>query len=210
MTRKKTSLIQLGVISCLMAADVWADEKDFGKAAPSESEIIQHFKAPTAAEQSAPESGSDDYQDVSADDLKNVRGLKKINSVEKTTGRKVQLPTTVAEQAISLQILFDYNSANLSDQAKAQLEPVGRALASGDLSGMKFRIEGHTDSVGGDGFNVDLSRRRAETVKAFLIEKYGISAAAIDIVGRGKSGLADPNNPESEVNRRVRIVSVSR
>lgn len=194
---------------CLISTTVTAEEKNFGKSAPSESEIIEHFKSPSTTVQSSP-SNADDYQDVSEGDLNNVRGLKKIDSVDKKTGKKRQLPTTIAEQAISLQILFDYNSDILSEQSKAQLEPVGRALVSGDLSGMKFRIEGHTDIVGGDDFNIELSRRRAEAVKQFLIEKYGVASSSIQIQGKGKNDLADAANPTSEANRRVRIVSLGK
>lgn len=212
MTKKVSSWAAIAMI--VMLSNAVAEEKNFGKLAPSEAEIIQHFKAPTVGA-SAPEVGAvdananDDYQDVSESDLGKVRGLRKINSIDKHTGHKTVLPTTLAEKAISLQVLFDYNSVTLSDQAKVQLESVGRALASGDLSGMKFRIEGHTDIIGGDEFNVDLSRRRAEAVKAFLIDNYGIAAAAIQIEGKGKNELADSSNPASEVNRRVRIVAVS-
>lgn len=204
------STVNLAVILLaggLCSLQAWAEDKNFGKNAPSENEIIQHFKSPASSTPSTPDN-SDDYQDVSEGDLKNVRGLKKIDSVDQKTGRKRQLPTTIAEKAISLQILFDYNSATLSDAAKTQLEPVGRALASGDLSGMKFRIEGHTDIVGGDEFNIELSRRRAEAVKQFLIQQFGVASAAIQIQGKGKSDLADAANPTSEANRRVRIVSL--
>jgi len=204
---KKNPLFVIAI--CLISMNIKAEDKNFGKSAPSESEIIEHFKSPSPATDAVPENG-DDYQDVSEGDLKNVRGLKKIDSIDKKTGRKRQLPTTIAEKAISLQILFDYNSATLTEEAKAQLEPVGRALVSGDLSGMKFRIEGHTDIVGGDDFNIELSRRRAETVKQFLTEKYGVASAAIQIQGKGKNDLADAANPTSEANRRVRIVSLGK
>jgi outer membrane protein OmpA-like peptidoglycan-associated protein len=208
MSKSHLRAVQVGIVAGLIGINAIAEEKNFGTLAPKESEIIEHLKQPAADAQ--PADSSDDYQDVSQDALKNVRGLKRINSVDKATGKKVTLPTTVAEQAISLQVLFNYNSATLSDQAKVQLDPVGKALASGELKDLKFRIEGHTDAVGSDDYNVDLSRRRAEAVKAFLVEKYALSASAIEIEGVGKSGLADPSNPGSEVNRRVRIVSVSR
>ncbi len=193
----------------MAAFNLYAEEKNFGKQAPSESEIIEHFKSPTT-EAEVPQKSDDGYQDVSEGDLKNVRGLKKIDSVDKKTGRKKPLPTTLAENAISLQILFDYNSDTLSEAAKSQLDPVGRALASGDLSGMKFRIEGHTDVIGGDAFNVELSRRRAMAVKEFLTSGYGIPASSIQIEGKGKTDLADDVNPTSEANRRVRIVSLGK
>lgn len=196
-------ILQLSVISSLVISNAWAEEKNFGKTPPQANEIIEHFKQPAA--ESEP-SSTDDYQDVPESELTNVRGLRKISSKDKTTGHKVQLPTTLAEKAISLEILFDYNSDKLTDQAKAQLEPVGRALSSGDLSGLKYRIEGHTDAVGGDQFNIDLSRRRADAVKNYLLKQFNISSASIEIEGRGKNELADVSNPASEANRRVRIV----
>ena len=207
--KNKFNLALIMLAGGLCSLQAGADDKNFGKNAPSENEIIQHFKSIESPPASASDS-NDDYQDVSEGDLKNVRGLKKIDSVDQKTGRKRQLPTTIAEKAISLQILFDYNSATLSESAKAQLEPVGRALASGDLSGMKFRIEGHTDAIGGDDFNIELSRRRAEAVKEFLTQQYGVASAAIQIQGKGKSDLADAANPASEANRRVRIVSLGK
>lgn len=210
----KLSISTIILAGCLAGFNLYAEEKNFGKQAPSESEIIQHFKSPTteapAAEPEVPQKSDDGYQDVSEGDLKNVRGLKKIDSVDKKTGRKKPLPTTLAENAISLQILFDYNTDTLSEAAKSQLDPVGRALASGDLSGMKFRIEGHTDVIGGDAFNVELSRRRAMAVKEFLTSGYGIPASSIQIEGKGKTDLADEANPTSEANRRVRIVSLGK
>lgn len=198
-----TKILQLSIISSLIVSNAWAEEKNFGKDTPKTNEIIEHFKQPAAE---AEPNTSDDYQDVPESELKNVRGLKKISTKDKATGRKVQLPTTLAEKAISLEILFDYNSAQLTEQAKAQLEPVGRALSSGELSGLRYRIEGHTDVVGGDQYNIDLSRRRAEAVKNYILETYKISSASIQIEGKGKSELADASNPTSEANRRVRIV----
>jgi outer membrane protein OmpA-like peptidoglycan-associated protein len=215
MSTNLTKFVFFGVVGLFVASNSIADDKNFGKLIPTDSEIIQHFKPNAVAETQTETTSTDDYQDVSQDDLKNVRGLKKINisNIGENAARKSQSSTNLAstdEKAISLQILFDYKSANLSDSAKQQLDPVGRALASGDLSGLKFRIEGHTDAIGGDSYNLDLSKHRAEIVKQYLIEKYGINTAAVEIEGKGKFDLADPNNPSSEVNRRVRIVSVLR
>ena len=111
-----------------------------------------------------------------------------------------------SEKAISLEVLFDSGSADLTSDAKQQLQPVGGAMASDELKGLHYRIEGHTDVVGGDEENLDLSRRRAESVKDFLVQQFGLSADAIEIIGKGKQDLADKNNPASEANRRVKIV----
>lgn len=199
-------MVKLTLFSCLLIANAWAEDKNFGKTPPTTSEVIEHFKQQA---DTAP-ADTDDYQDVPESELENVRGLRKISSTDKTTGKKVELPTTLAEKAISMEILFDYNSATLTEQAKTQLEPIGRALASGDLYGLHYRIEGHTDIVGSDDFNHDLSRRRAEAVKKYLTEHYAIPSASIQIEGKGKHDLADAANPTSEANRRVRIVSLGK
>ena len=81
-----------------------------------------------------------------------------------------------------------------------------KPLSSPEMKGLRFKIEGHTDAVGGDAFNKDLSYRRAAAIKKYLTAHYGVDASKIEVEGKGKAGLADPNNPDSELNRRVRIV----
>jgi len=204
---KVINVMWFGVVSLLVFNAAMAEEKNFGKTMPTESEVIQHFKAPTEATETAPQSG-DDYQDVSDSDLQNVRGLKKTVNLDKVHIDKPKPARSSGEKAISLQILFDYDSADLSKEAKAQLDPIGHALASGELKGLKFKIEGHTDVVGSEDYNEQLSRRRADAVKQFLVDQYGIAYTALQTEGKGKQDLADSANPTSEVNRRVRIVSV--
>lgn len=189
-------LIILPLVLLLSAAH--AEEENFGKNTPSEEKIIEHFKSGSSG-QASEDSGSG---------IK-TRGINIIDSGKSTPKRKPVTPT-LEEKAISLEVLFDYNSADLTPQAKQQLDPVGKALASDDLKGLSFRIEGHTDIVGSDLFNIDLSRRRAEAVKAFLAEQYGLDTASIQIEGKGKKELADKTNPTSESNRRVRIVRLAK
>lgn len=203
------SVMQIGAASLLLLNGAIAEEKNFGTMTPTEAEIIQHFKNPAKNTDTAAEPGSDGYEDVSDSDLQNVRGLKKTVNLDKIKIDKPKTARAASEKAVSLQILFDYDSASLSADAKRQLDPIGHALASGELKGLKFKIEGHTDAVGSDEYNNDLSRRRADAVKQFLVDQYGISMEALQSEGKGKTGLADSSNPTSEVNRRVRIVGVT-
>jgi len=113
------------------------------------------------------------------------------------------------EKSISMEVLFDYDSVLLTQAAREQLEPIGEALASDQLKGLSYRIEGYTDAVGGEAFNKNLSMRRAESVKKYLTENLKFSGKGIQTVGKGKANLADPANPFSEKNRRVRIVRLS-
>jgi len=127
--------------------------------------------------------------------------------VSKTNYKKRSKELIDPQQALSLQINFAYNSADLTAESKGQLNPVGEALASDALNKLNFEVEGHTDAVGSEVYNNKLSDERAASVKEYLVNKFGISAKQISASGKGKSGLLDPSHPDSEVNRRVRIVA---
>lgn len=109
---------------------------------------------------------------------------------------------------IDLEITFDYNSANISQKSLASVQALGRALTSPDLKGSTFVVAGHTDAAGGDAYNQDLSERRADSIKRYLVEKFGIAGADLVTVGYGKSKLKDPSQPLAEVNRRVQVVNM--
>jgi outer membrane protein OmpA-like peptidoglycan-associated protein len=70
-------------------------------------------------------------------------------------------------------------------------------------------VAGHTDAIGGDAFNQDLSERRADTIKRYLTDKYGIAGADLVTVGYGKTRLKDPRAPTAAVNRRVQVVNLN-
>jgi outer membrane protein OmpA-like peptidoglycan-associated protein len=109
---------------------------------------------------------------------------------------------------IDLEITFDYNSADISAKSMPSVQALGRALTSPDLKGSTFVVAGHTDAAGGDVYNQELSERRADSIKGYLIEKYGIADADLVTVGYGKSKLKDPGQPLAEVNRRVQVVNM--
>jgi outer membrane protein OmpA-like peptidoglycan-associated protein len=69
-------------------------------------------------------------------------------------------------------------------------------------------VAGHTDAVGGEAYNQDLSERRADTIKKYLIDKYGIAGANLVTVGYGKDKPKDPNAPMDPANRRVQVVNM--
>lgn len=103
-------------------------------------------------------------------------------------------------------ILFDTDS----DQIKPESAPVIRMVAKGlevDPA-LKLRIEGHTDSVGNSDHNLDLSRRRAEAVKAVLVAQFNIDASRLTTAGLGATKPVDSNDtPQGRAqNRRVEFV----
>jgi len=74
-------------------------------------------------------------------------------------------------------------------------------------SGLTLQIEGHTDSVGGNEFNQQLSERRADSVRDFLAEQ-GVPGSSITARGFGKTQpVASNDTPEGrQRNRRVELV----
>jgi outer membrane protein OmpA-like peptidoglycan-associated protein len=110
---------------------------------------------------------------------------------------------------IDLEITFDYNSADISSKSLPSVQALGKALTNPDLKGSTFIVAGHTDAAGGEAYNQDLSERRADSIKRYLVDKYGIAGSDLVTVGYGKSKLKEPANPMAEVNRRVQVVNMA-
>jgi len=72
---------------------------------------------------------------------------------------------------IDLEINFDYNSADISARSLSSVQALGKALTNPDLKGSTFVVAGHTDAAGGESYNQDLSERRADAIKRYLIDK---------------------------------------
>ena len=109
---------------------------------------------------------------------------------------------------IDLEINFEYNSADISAKSLPSVQALGRALSNPDLKGSTFVVAGHTDAAGSEGYNQDLSERRADAIKRYLIDKYGVSGTDLVTVGYGESKLKDPSQPMAEANRRVQVVNM--
>ena len=109
---------------------------------------------------------------------------------------------------IDLEIRFDYNSAEISKSSVPAVDELGKALSDPSLKGSTFVVAGHTDAVGGEGYNQELSERRADTIKKVLTEEFGINGSDLVTVGYGKSKPKDPNAPMDPANRRVQVVNM--
>jgi outer membrane protein OmpA-like peptidoglycan-associated protein len=109
---------------------------------------------------------------------------------------------------VDLEIQFDYNSANISRSSLTAVQELGKALSNPSLKGSTFVVAGHTDAVGSEPYNLDLSERRADTIKHYLVEKYGIAGNDLVTVGYGKTKLKDASNPTAPINRRVQVVNM--
>jgi outer membrane protein OmpA-like peptidoglycan-associated protein len=132
------------------------------------------------------------------------RSTRSLSSTERE-----EIATIVKDKPkIDLEINFEYNSADISAKSLPSVQALGRALTNADLKGSTFVVAGHTDAAGGESYNQDLSERRADAIKRYLVDKYGINGTDLVTVGYGKSKLKDPSQPMAEVNRRVQVVNM--
>jgi outer membrane protein OmpA-like peptidoglycan-associated protein len=88
------------------------------------------------------------------------------------------------------------------------VQELGKALTDPSLKGSTFVVAGHTDAIGGEEFNQGLSERRADTIKRYLTDKFGINGSELVTVGYGKTKPKDPKTPLDPTNRRVQVVNM--
>ena len=107
---------------------------------------------------------------------------------------------------VSHGILFDTDS----DHLKPESAPIIKTIAAGLQASpsLKLEIEGHTDSTGNASHNLDLSKRRAEAVKAVLVAQFNVDASRLTTAGMGDTKPIDSNDsPQGKAqNRRVEFV----
>jgi outer membrane protein OmpA-like peptidoglycan-associated protein len=102
-------------------------------------------------------------------------------------------------------VLFDFNKYTLKPGAREKLAKVSGILLA--YPGLKLQLEGHTDSIGSDDYNLRLSQQRADAVRSFLVEQ-GVTPDSISAVGLGKDNPVASNDTASgrQENRRVELV----
>jgi OmpA-OmpF porin, OOP family len=109
----------------------------------------------------------------------------------------------------TIMVNFDFDKAAIRDVDKPELKKALDFVKK--YPGAKIKVEGHTDSKGSVAYNKKLSKKRAITVKNFLIKEGAVNAKKIKAVGYGKSKPIDSNKTEEgrAKNRRVEILILS-
>jgi OmpA-OmpF porin, OOP family len=100
---------------------------------------------------------------------------------------------------------FPFDSAELTSEASARLDKVATAITDPSTKKYDIIISGHTDAVGSVEYNQQLSERRAEAARNYLINRHGIESSRLIAKGYGKSELLLPSDPKNELNRRVQF-----
>jgi outer membrane protein OmpA-like peptidoglycan-associated protein len=192
-------------------------EKAAAEAARQKAEAERASAAALAQQQSAEAAAAQAARDRSAAQAETEKARQAAAQAE---SEKAQLRAQLLNQLNSIlqtrdsarglivnmsDVLFDTGSYTLKPGAREKLAKIsGIVLAH---PGLTLQIEGHTDSVGGDDFNQQLSERRADSVRDFLAEQ-GVPGSNITARGFGKmQPVASNDTPEGrQRNRRVELV----
>jgi OOP family OmpA-OmpF porin len=108
-----------------------------------------------------------------------------------------------APTGLDMMINFNLNSADLTPEARQNLDEFAKALKDDRLKAATFVVEGYTDASGEEVYNKDLSARRAESVTSFLLAN-GISRDKVEAIGKGELDPRAPD-PYDPINRRVEM-----
>lgn len=108
---------------------------------------------------------------------------------------------------INLDVRFDLDKATIREESFPLLDALGEALNSKELKGRQIIIAGHTDSTGDEAYNLTLSKKRAQSVKDYLVNKWGIVPDTLEAVGYGQTRPLNQGKTteERQLNRRVEI-----
>ena len=146
---------------------------------------------------------------TAAQETQFLNGIRNRRTRSLSSSEREQISEIAVEKPqIDLEITFDYDSAAISKASMSGVQALGRALSDPGLKGSTFVVAGHTDAAGSDGYNQDLSERRADSIKRYLVETFAIPAGNLVTVGYGKTKPKNPDDPMDAANRRVQVVNM--
>ena len=104
-------------------------------------------------------------------------------------------------------VTFGFNEDFVREEQLPNLDRIGQILEGilAEHPQEVFLVEGHTDAVGDDAYNLDLSQRRAEAIKTALTQYYAINPENLRTIGYGERYLKIPTQDPEEENRRITI-----
>jgi len=147
------------------------------------------------------------------------RGIRVVNPTSNAAAPATHASTATASASavpgsagpsVNLSVQFQAGSAALTAAARQTLDQLGQALSQPALAAYRFRIEGHTDTVGTAAENKALSDQRAAAVRDYLATNFKVDPSRLDAVGVGEAGLLVPTadqTPEPR-NRRVAVINL--
>ena len=187
------------------SAQAAAEQRDLAKQAQSNSEA----QAQLAQQRAAAEQQKADQATQQAEDFRQEREAA-LAQLQQALGQIAETHRTAMGLVMTLDsksIRFDFDKANIKPEYRDILNRIAGIMMT--LNGYTIAVYGYTDDLGTQAYNLQLSQRRAEAVREFLI-RAGISATVMSTKGFGKSDPRVPGDSEQAraANRRVEIAIV--
>ena len=130
------------------------------------------------------------------------QAMTKAEAAEKAAKGKILWSVTLSDDRVK----FSFDQDAIPTEAASELDDLSSKVKSMDKT-VYLEIEGHTDNIGSDQYNLDLGEKRAKAVMNYLNEKGGIPLHAMSVISLGESKPVSNNNTASgrAQNRRVVI-----
>ncbi|MGE0613334.1 MAG: OmpA family protein [Hyphomicrobiales bacterium] len=191
-------------LAIAIAVGLAAAAPSLAQDAPSKDQMLKALKKPATRSLVITDPAKEKKEQELIKTLQ-TRGTRAI-----TVEERAQVAEIVKEKpALDLEIFFAYNSDVIQQESVPSLMNLGKALIDGELKDTVFLVGGHTDATGSDIYNLDLSQRRANSVKGFLMQNFKIAPDRLVATGFGEEQLKDPADPAGGINRRVQIVNLA-
>jgi len=125
----------------------------------------------------------------------------------RTRSLQVSKPVTASSGTVAMKIQFEFDSDQLLKETYSLLDSIAAVLNHEQSNGRGIVIEGHTDAVGDEDYNLLLSKRRARSVFNYLVTVHDIESQRLLIRGYGEYIPLDNSDPGAALNRRVQFKS---
>jgi OmpA-OmpF porin, OOP family len=145
-------------------------------------------------------------QRARSEPTKTIRVLKKEG--DRDVWETIEVGQANGRGSVNMKIRFDVNSYTIRPESLSLLDELAKSMADPRLNNRTFQIIGHTDSDGSEAYNSQLSLKRAQAVKAYLIHRHVVSSDRIEVFGYGETLPLKPNTSAAnkQFNRRVEIM----
>lgn len=212
MTVRSAAVVLVGVLTMMALAVGCTTQPDGGgETASPESTVAETAGTDTPApESNARVVASLPESSVVVIDPNASSRSERVEELAESVGATLEGDT--ASIVVEESVLFEFGSAELLDSAAVVLDDIAELLT--ELGPERIGIVGHTDAVGTEEYNLDLSARRARAVEEALVEQ-GVDDEVMEATGRGEAEPVAPNenadgsdNPEGRArNRRVEVTA---
>ncbi|CAK0750597.1 OmpA-OmpF porin, OOP family [Gammaproteobacteria bacterium] len=197
--------VTVGTLWCVSSSLAWAEDVTLFRSGASADEIVNGFMGGSSQRSGHTRSIQINSNSKPPSEIgKSAASPATYQKPASTAGANVSSTGCPSGNSVAMNIQFEYNSADLTSEARNALSEVAKAMVNPALASCRFVVEGHTDAKGDYSYNMTLSQRRAHAVQKYLVSQ-GVGASRLKSQGKGPTSPINPNDPYADENRRVQF-----